>query len=108
MADLIVNRTALAMILPAVSAIPIGHTPGFLLSAIRQHASRGAMHFGSMSVVQILFATRDREEHSSTELALYCVQSRLQLCLSTPICINRVKHYLVYVLYVQWNNVFSF
>ena len=40
-------RTALAMIRWAVSPMPIGHTPGCLLRAIRRHASSGLIDVGS-------------------------------------------------------------
>ena len=45
---LVMERTALAIIRLAVSPMPIGCTPGFLSSAIRRQASRGAKDLGSM------------------------------------------------------------
>ncbi len=40
---LVIVRIALAMIRLTVSPIPIGRTPGFLLRAIRRHASKGVV-----------------------------------------------------------------
>ena len=43
---------ALAMICLAVSPMPIGHTSGLLLRAIRRQANRGALKEGSTMSVQ--------------------------------------------------------
>ena len=45
----------------AVSPMPIGHTPGFLLNAISLLAMRGAIDFGSTRQIQRHFAVAARE-----------------------------------------------
>ena len=52
MSVLAMVRMALAMIRLAVSPMPIGRTPGFLLRAIRRQANRGAVMEGSTMSVQ--------------------------------------------------------
>ena len=76
--------TALAMMQQAVSLIPMGLTPGFLSRAIRRHASKGAIHFGSIRVVHKRLATSAREWQRLSEAALKDVQSRLQVYASKP------------------------
>ena len=46
MSCLIKDRVALAIILRAVSPMPIGRTPGFLSSAMSRHARKGAIRGG--------------------------------------------------------------
>ena len=47
MSPLVTSRMAMAIILLAVSNIPIGQTPGFLSSAIKRQARRGERPLGS-------------------------------------------------------------
>ena len=54
-------KTALEMILCAVSPIPIGLTPGFLSKAISRLASRGPALMGSTNDEHILLATEASE-----------------------------------------------
>ena len=58
--NLVVKRTALAMIHLATSQITIGLTPGHLSKAIRQHAIRRGKSLRSMKVVQSHLACRAR------------------------------------------------
>ena len=50
MSALVMVKMALAMIRFAVSAMPIGHTPGHLLRAISRHDNRGAVAMRSHHV----------------------------------------------------------
>ncbi len=62
----------------------MGRTPGFLLRAIRRHASRGAVVDGSIRLVQSLWAEMAMEWHRSFEAPLKDVQSLLQQAASRP------------------------
>ena len=59
---------ALAMIRLAVSPTPIGQTPGFLSSATRREARRGARLAGSTNSVHKRFATPASDWHRSLEM----------------------------------------
>ena len=54
---LTMDRTALAIILRAVSPMPIGRTPGFLSRAMSLQAKKGAISFGLTYIVHNLLAT---------------------------------------------------
>ena len=59
-----------AIILRAVSPIPIGQTPGFLFKAIRREDKKGAINDGFIESVHKRLATRAREVHRSSEADL--------------------------------------
>ena len=63
-------RIAFAIMCLEVSQIPIGRTTGHLSRAIRRQANRGAIPFGSTSVVQSLFSIAARAWHRSLEAVL--------------------------------------
>ena len=56
----VMERTAFAMIRRAVSPMPIGRTPGCLLSAMRRHARSGPRDEECTHEVLILMATDAR------------------------------------------------
>ena len=56
-----------AIILLAVSPIPIGRTPGFFERAIRRLANSGVMECGSTYVEQILLATSASDSQRSLD-----------------------------------------
>lgn len=70
--------TARAIIRLAVSTVPIGRTPGFLLRAIRRQARRGEMREGSTRLVQWRFVISARDWQRSLQTDLNEVQSLLQ------------------------------
>ena len=78
------NSIAFAIILLAVSQMPIGRTPGHLSRAISLQAIRAVRPFGSTNSVLSLLARSARELHRSCEADLKDVQSLLQLCASIP------------------------
>ena len=63
-------KTALEMILRAVSPIPIGRTPGCLSKAISRLASRGPTLRGTTIDEHILLATEASEEQRSLDAPL--------------------------------------
>ena len=79
-----IDRTALAIIRLTVSPIPMGRTPGFLLSAISLQAMRGEMLFGSTRHVQRRLAVAAIALHKVSEADLKEVQSLLHPRASIP------------------------
>ena len=71
-------RTAFAMMRLAVSQIPMGLIPRFLLMAMRRHAKSREILLGSTKEVQIHTATLEREWQRSLDASLKEVQSLLQ------------------------------
>ena len=70
MSGFITHSTALAIICRTVAPTPIGQTPGFLSRVISWQAKRGEMDFRSTCEVQILLATRAKENDRSLEAPL--------------------------------------
>ena len=66
------------MIRLAVSPIPIGRTPGFLLRAMRRQARKGVMREGSTKLMQRRLVTSARDWQRSLEADLNEVHSLLQ------------------------------
>ena len=76
---------ALAMMRRAVSPMPMGWTPGFLLRAIKRLAINGAMLVGSTRSVHIRFATKVSDWHRSWEADLNEVHSLCHPSASRPV-----------------------
>jgi len=81
---LAMESIALAIILLAVSPMPIGRTPGCLSRAIRRQARKDETDLGSTKEVHSLFAIKARELHRSVDAPLKAVHRRLHSCASTP------------------------
>ena len=78
MSILVTARVAFVMIRLAVSPIPIGRTPGFLLRAMRRQARKGVMREGSTKLMQRRLVTSARDWQRSLEADLNEVHSLLQ------------------------------
>ena len=77
MSEAAMNSTALVMIRRAVSPIPIGRAPGFLLRAMRRHARSGATGDGWTYEEHSLHVTDARAVQRSLEAPLWLVHKRL-------------------------------
>lgn len=77
-------KIAFAIMRLAVSPIPIGRTPGFLLRAISLLAISGAVVSGSTRTVQRRFPVEARDQHRSRDADLKAVQSLLHASESSP------------------------
>ena len=75
---LVMNKTALAMILYTITLIPIGRTPSFLLGVISLQASSGATHFGSIRLVQRCLRVEANALHNLSEVEPKEVQIQFQ------------------------------
>ena len=78
------ESTALLMLLPLHSPLPMGLMPGFLFKGTRLPATRAVSPEGLTYSVHIRMAHSAKESHRSPEALWKDVQSLLQLAASTP------------------------
>ena len=84
MSPFVTDSIALAMILLTTSHTPMGRTPGFLSSAIKQQDNNGARPSGSTNVLQSHLVSNTREWHRSSEADLKEQQNLLHPLASMP------------------------